>query len=110
MCKCTPNIRTPFCGHGDCVWPHKKKEGTRMDNVAKKAENKLDFKDFPNVTRKMKYFGYSHLPEHMQPNSKIFYDAAMQIVESNPVDIGEAINSLSRLIEAKDCFVRSMIK
>lgn len=21
MCKCTPNIRTPFCGKGDCVAP-----------------------------------------------------------------------------------------
>lgn len=21
MCKCTPNIRTPFCGKGDCVPP-----------------------------------------------------------------------------------------
>lgn len=23
MCKCTPNIRTPFCGKGDCEWPDK---------------------------------------------------------------------------------------
>ncbi len=21
MCQCNPNIRTPFCGNGDCVWP-----------------------------------------------------------------------------------------
>lgn len=21
MCKCTPEIKTPFCGKGDCVWP-----------------------------------------------------------------------------------------
>ncbi len=21
MCKCTPHMRTPFCGMGDCVWP-----------------------------------------------------------------------------------------
>ncbi len=20
MCKCTPMIRTPYCGKGDCVW------------------------------------------------------------------------------------------
>lgn len=20
MCKCTPSIRTPFCGRGECVW------------------------------------------------------------------------------------------
>lgn len=30
MCKCTPNIRTPYCGKGECVWPHQKKpEGAR---------------------------------------------------------------------------------
>jgi hypothetical protein len=21
MCKCTPGIKTPFCGKGDCQWP-----------------------------------------------------------------------------------------
>lgn len=21
MCKCTPEIKTPFCGKGDCQWP-----------------------------------------------------------------------------------------
>lgn len=21
MCKCTPNIRTPFCGKSGCEWP-----------------------------------------------------------------------------------------
>lgn len=21
MCQCTPSIRTPFCGKGDCKWP-----------------------------------------------------------------------------------------
>lgn len=30
MCQCTPSIRTPFCGRGDCQWPDKKKpEGAR---------------------------------------------------------------------------------
>jgi hypothetical protein len=30
MCKCTPEIRTPFCGKPGCEWPHKKKpEGAR---------------------------------------------------------------------------------
>lgn len=24
MCKCTPNIRTPFCGKLGCVWPEQK--------------------------------------------------------------------------------------
>ena len=38
MCKCNPNIRTPFCGRGDCVWP--KPEGTRSE----KAMTSDDFK------------------------------------------------------------------
>lgn len=21
MCKCTPIVKTPFCGKGDCKWP-----------------------------------------------------------------------------------------
>ena len=21
MCKCTPEVRTPYCGKGDCLWP-----------------------------------------------------------------------------------------
>ena len=29
MCKCTPEIRTPFCGRGDCQQPGKKPEGAR---------------------------------------------------------------------------------
>lgn len=31
MCKCTPNIRTPFCGKEGCQWP--KPEGTRVPDV-----------------------------------------------------------------------------
>lgn len=29
MCKCTPAIRTPYCGKGECVWPGSKPEGAR---------------------------------------------------------------------------------
>lgn len=29
MCKCTPNIRTPFCGKPGCEWPGSKPEGAR---------------------------------------------------------------------------------
>jgi hypothetical protein len=25
MCRCTPEIRTPFCGKPGCEWPNKKK-------------------------------------------------------------------------------------
>ena len=26
MCKCTPEIKTPFCGKGDCQYPDKDRE------------------------------------------------------------------------------------
>ena len=43
MCKCTPEIRTPFCGRGDCLWPHFDKTLATIDaltteNATLKAE------------------------------------------------------------------------
>ncbi len=26
MCKCTPEIRTPFCGKPGCQWPHETRQ------------------------------------------------------------------------------------
>jgi len=26
MCKCNPQIKSPFCGKGDCIWPKQKTE------------------------------------------------------------------------------------
>jgi hypothetical protein len=41
MCKCTPTMRTPFCGKGDCVWPHQKKPiGVRDDQSQQPIGNK----------------------------------------------------------------------
>lgn len=40
MCKCTPNIRTPYCGAVGCEWP--KEEG--LKNLVK-LEMKTDVKD-----------------------------------------------------------------
>lgn len=67
------------------------------------------FRDTPAVQRKMKYFGYQHLPDHLQERSKIFYDAAVKIASSEPIDYAEGIRALNKLLEAKDCFVRSFI-
>jgi hypothetical protein len=39
MCKCNPEIRTPFCGKGDCEWP--KPEGTRVTKSKFKIERDL---------------------------------------------------------------------
>ena len=71
---------------------------------------KVKFKDSPFVKRKLAYFKYDHLPEHLQERSKIFHDAAYKMLEMEPVDISEAIIALNNLIAAKDAFVRSFIK
>lgn len=38
MCKCTPSIRTPFCGKGDCQWPEPEGEWAPWKDFAKELE------------------------------------------------------------------------
>lgn len=40
MCKCNPNIRTPFCGKIGCQWP--KKDGEKETNMKKTIEQYAD--------------------------------------------------------------------
>ena len=35
MCKCTPGIRTPYCGKIGCEWPKTDPEKIILDNEAK---------------------------------------------------------------------------
>lgn len=56
----------------------------------------------------MKFFEYAHLPSHLQTMSKIFCDAASQLDQVLP-DSAEKSAGLRKLLEAKDCFVRSSI-
>ena len=67
----------------------------------------------------LRYFKYEHLPENLQVVSKPFADLAndivnryceldIQTVENKP-DIAEIIAGLRKLLEAKDCVVRSLI-
>jgi hypothetical protein len=47
MCLCTPEIRTPYCGKGDCVWPGSKPENARestdtIESAAKEFLAALD--------------------------------------------------------------------
>ena len=42
MCKCTPNVRTPYCGAIGCEWP--KEENSGVKNLIK-LEMKNDVKD-----------------------------------------------------------------
>jgi hypothetical protein len=58
--------------------------------------------------RMLQFFKYDHLPEHLQHGSKIFHDLAEHIVTNFPSNPERTVG-LRKLLEAKDCIVRSVI-
>jgi hypothetical protein len=60
------------------------------------------------IDRMMQFFGYAHLPEHLQSKSKPFHDLAQHIVDTVPSN-PERTAGLRKLLEAKDCIVRAQI-
>jgi hypothetical protein len=54
------------------------------------------------------FFAYEHLPVHMQAVSKPFGEMAKQIIETCPQNPERTV-ALRKLLEAKDCAVRSLI-
>lgn len=54
----------------------------------------------------MKYFEYSHLPDHLQAISQPICEAAIAMDIYLP-DGPEKSAGLRKLLEAKDCFVRA---
>lgn len=68
----------------------------------------------PSVPRQVphdhmkQFFGYAHLPPHLQEISKVFHDVAewmLLTLEYNP----ERSAGLRKLLEAKDCAVRAKL-
>ncbi len=60
------------------------------------------------MDRMLQFFKYDHLPDHLQKVSKPFADLAHDIVASYPAN-PERTAGLRKLLEAKDCIVRSSI-
>ena len=56
----------------------------------------------------LKFFAYSHLPPQLQAVSKPLGDLAQQLDNSLP-DGPEKSAGLRKLLEAKDCFVRTLV-
>lgn len=56
----------------------------------------------------LQFFGYEHLPPHLQEVSKPFSDLAHKIVAELPQNPERTV-ALRKLLEAKDCAVRSLI-
>lgn len=60
-------------------------------------------------TSTIKYFAYSHLPEHLQSVSKPLGDLAYLLEAALP-DSPEKSAGMRKLLEAKDCFVRAALE
>lgn len=56
----------------------------------------------------MQWFRYKHLPDHLQPTSRMFADLASDIMETLPAN-PERTEALRKLLEAKDCGVRAVL-
>lgn len=56
----------------------------------------------------LQFFGYEHLPAHLQEHSKPFSELAAQLVSTLPRN-PERTAALRKLLEAKDCAVRARI-
>lgn len=56
----------------------------------------------------LQFFGYNHLPEQLQSVSKPFCDLANHIVDTLPRNPERTV-ALRKLMEAKDCAVRSIL-
>jgi len=56
----------------------------------------------------LQFFKYDHLPEHLQTVSKPFGDLAHNLANDLPAN-AETTTALRKLLEAKDCAVRSIL-
>ncbi len=56
----------------------------------------------------LQFFGYKHLPDHMQAVSQPFCELAERIVKTVPRNPERTV-ALRKLLEAKDCAVRAVI-
>lgn len=61
----------------------------------------------PQESIMLRFFGYAHLPEHLQARSKPFSDLAHFMVGTSEEPSAELSAGLRKLLEAKDCFVRT---
>lgn len=56
----------------------------------------------------LKYFAYSHLPEHLQKVSRPIGELA-ELMDQQLPDGAEKSAGLRKLLEAKDCLVRASL-
>jgi hypothetical protein len=63
----------------------------------------------PQAERLLRYFEYDHLPEPLRMVSHSFYVLAHSVARLDSADGAEQTTALRKLLEAKDCAVRSIL-
>lgn len=63
----------------------------------------------PQAARILRYFRYAHLPAELQEISKPFAELAERVAMLPAADGAEQTVALRKLLEAKDCAVRSLL-
>lgn len=61
----------------------------------------------PGIQHVLNFFGYAHLPEHLQAVSKPFSDLAHQVASAS--SNAETTVALRKLLESKDAAVRAVL-
>jgi hypothetical protein len=56
----------------------------------------------------LRFFGYAHLPPHLQDVSKAFHDLAWAVVDVIPKNAERTV-ALRKLLEGKDAAVRATL-
>jgi hypothetical protein len=56
----------------------------------------------------LQFFGYEHLPPHLQMVSKPFHALAHEMASTLPFN-SESTTAVRKLLEAKDCAVRAVV-
>ncbi len=56
----------------------------------------------------IRFFGYDHLPEHLQAVSRVFADTALYVLRNLPRNPERTV-ALRKLLEGKDAAVRAAL-
>lgn len=84
----------------------------RMDALAKRAMEPRapdgNFDIGSPIEHILQFFGYAHLPYHLQAVSRPFSEMASRIIATLP-DNRERLKALDKLLESKDSAVRALV-
>jgi len=64
--------------------------------------------DNPVVRKLLSFFKYEHLPKNLQEVSRPYCELAYEMADTMPAN-AEATVALRKLLESKDCAVRSVL-